>query len=876
MRSALQLILRLGVIAASGICLPSSFGADENDDWFPFSISPLADKSPAFDLRELNEKVAGESGWLRVEGEKFVDEKGREFRIFGTNLTAAAALPDLEIAGPLARHLARFGYNMVRLHFLDNQWGSSIPTLTPESNDVTRDGLRLDGLERLDRFVAELKAAGVRVNLNLHVGREYSKRPQEMPKYSKGTDLFMPDEIAALKEYSRALLTHVNPHTGVAYKDDPGISVLEISNEDSLIKLANQLGGLPDPFATELRHQWVAWLKTRYESTERLRQEWGLDTGPRGPEQVPALVRWKPEMHSGAKSSVTADEGGQAIRWEATQTGKESWSLQLSSGRTQIRADQVYQLRFRARSESGNELGISCAKAADDWNNLGLNETIKLGTNWQSFEFRIVAQDFSDTVGARLVFSLKNRLGVVEIGDLSCREVSGGYLKPDQTLEARNIPFAASGVPEKVRHDAIQFLSDTEIRFTTEIRDFLKKELGCRALITNTQVSFGGSLGTLREWEASDFVDTHGYWQHPHFPGKPWDSGDWRIGNTSQVASVEGGTLAGMAILRPIGKPYTVSEYDIPAPSDFAAEMWPMFAAYACFQNWAGLYHYTYGHRSDDFRADQLTGYFNEATHPAKDGFRPSAAVLFRLGLVSLAQKRMILQAPADELVSFAARVSTAGDKLWREAGQVERGDLDRSGGALSLRNGVALEIRKGHQEGRTGFSLSEALPSLPVDSVIRSDTSEWSWDRKGETWILRAPAARAWSGRIGGRTWEAGDVSLDVKLLSGPAPHATVMLVVLDGKPVAKSQKLLLTAMRRAENQGMGWNEERNSVGKNWGNGPVRVLGLEAKLHLPEGTKWTITPLDAAGQRRDASKKEVDSVAIHPAEKTIWWLLEK
>ena len=73
----------------------------------------------------------------------------------------------------------------------------------------------------------------------------------------------------------------------------------------------------------------------------------------------------------------------------------------------------------------------------------------------------------------------------------------------------------------------------------------------------------------------------------------------------------EGGTLGDLAVARPSGKPYTVSEYDLPAPSDYAAEMWPMLAAVASFQGWAGLYHYTFAHRPDDFTADRITGWIS-------------------------------------------------------------------------------------------------------------------------------------------------------------------------------------------------------------------------------------------------------------------------
>ena len=841
---------------------------DKPEDWFPFAIPVLADKAPAFDLRGLNEKVAGENGWLHAEGERFVDGKGRTFRIFGTNLTAEGAFPEPDKAGPLARHLARLGYNMVRLHFLDNQWGPGVPSLTPESNNVARDGLRAEGLARLDRFVAELKSAGVRINLNLHVGRHYPGWKEGLPQFSKGLDNFMPDEIAELKTYSRALLTHVNPLTGLAYKDDPAVSVLEISNEDSLVNGPGWLSKLPEPYAGELRRQWVEWLRQKHGTTARLQAEWGLDTGPVGPEIAPVLGKWMVETHEGAASTVTPLEGANGIRWEATKPGGESWHLQFQSGKVPLVSGKSYEVRFRARSASHNDLNVYCAEAGGDWAMLGLFETVKLAEGWNSFAFRLAPPRVNEAAGARLVFSLLNKTGTVEIADFSCREVSGGYLKPDQTLEAANIPFAAVGVPEKVRGQGMEFLSDIEIRFASGMRDFLKKELGCRALVANTQVLFGGPLGARRELRVSDFIDTHGYWQHPDFPGGGWDMKNWRIENTSQIASADGGTLAEMAMQRPPGKPYTVSEYDLPAPSDYAAEMWPMYAAMAGFQGWAGLYHYTFAHGGKDYSTDRLTGFFNGAVHPAKDGLRPAAAVMFRLGLVAPARERRALRVGEGDLISLGARLEGnmwgAWRTLWKEGAGMT--------GALALRHGAGLDI----QPGEAKAALPGAKPDLPPQGLIESDTGEWSWDRAQDTWVLKAPAARVWTGRIGGRAWPAGDTTLKVPALSEPVPHATVVLVALDGKPLAESRKLLLTALRRAENPGMAWNEKRTSVSDQWGGGPVQVLGVEADLSLPPGTKWTVTPLDAEGQRREPSAKGTDSLAIRPSARTIWWMIER
>ncbi|MCU0781001.1 MAG: hypothetical protein MUF04_07860, partial [Akkermansiaceae bacterium] len=705
-------------------------GAAWGADWFEFPIPVLADRAPVFDLSHLNETPAGASGWLRVDGEKFTDARGRQVRLLGVNLTAAACFPEPDRAGPLARHLARFGCNIVRLHFLDNQWGPGVPTLVPESNQVARDGLRREPLARLDRFVAELKKAGVRVNLNLHVGRHYPGWQEGLPGMGKGTGLFMPAEIAELKAYCRALLEHVNPHTGLAYRDDPAVAILEISNEDTLVNQPGWLAELPEPYATELARQWTAWLRRRHGGDAALQAAWGVATGPSGPELAPPLERWHNERHGGAESTVERAPGGDAIViWRATHAGGDSWHLQLGSGRLPLENGKCYEIAFRARSADSRKVSLYASRAGGDYAGIGLREEFALAPEWREFRFRLAPEGITAADGARLAFSLLNQTGVAEIGGFTCREAGAGFLRPGQTLAAASVPLPVVGAPLAVRREAYEFLAATETAFAREMVRFLKKDLGCRALVAHSQVLFGGPLGARREVLAGDFTDTHGYWQHPHWPGRQWDRRHWTIGNESQIRQAEGGTLAAMAMQRPFGKPHTVSEYDIPAPNDHAAEMWPMFAAAGCFQGWAGLYHYTFAHSAEDIAADRITGYFNSAGHPAKDGLRPAAALIFRLGLVAPARERRALPVDDARLFDLAARRD---GQLWDAWRDLWREDAATTG-ALSLRHATGLQLTGAD---RTTTAADKKTPGEPPAGPVVADTGEWWWDREGGVWL--------------------------------------------------------------------------------------------------------------------------------------------
>ncbi len=840
-------------------------------DWFPFAISVLSETVPAFDLSGLNEKPAGVSGRLVVKGEHFVDGKGRPVRLFGTNLTAEANFPDEADAPRIARRLAQLGVNVVRMHFLDNQWHAADPTssLLPASNNPAKDGLNAPALARLDRFIAALRAEGIFINLNLHVGRTYPGAEKDLPGMSKGVDNFMPAMIDELKTYAKLLLTHKNPHTSLTYRDDPAVAILEITNEDSLLLNPWWITRAPEPVREVLRGRYLAWLKGRYADDKALAAAWGVDEGTTGPELLAAvpLKKWIVERHQGSEhTTAPLEEDG--IRWTATKPGAVGWAVQINTGKLTLEAGKKYAVSFEARSPSGTALHLSASENGGDYGNLGLGESVTPGAEWKAFTFtfspgRVIPE------GSRLSLSLNNHTGTVDLRRMSLHQVSSGFLKPGQTLATGTVPLPDSGASLAVRGDFLAFLAQVEIDFALGMKKYLKDDLGCPQMISHSHVLFGGVMGARRESLVSDFVDTHGYWQHPGWDdGYNWTKDHWHIGNTSQIKAADGGTLAELAMQRPAGKPYSVSEYDIPAPSDFTAEMWPMFSAMAGHQDWSALYHYTFAHGRADYLADKMGNHFNATGHPAKLGLMPFAAAVFRLGLVPAGTSTVTLSAGEAPLLDLTTKMNGALWGSWRDLWKTQ----DPATGLLALQHRTSLAFLGGG----TGVSLQRSGSGSPP----------WQWDVKRGTFLLTAPAARVWCGEIGGQTLAAGDATCRTAALPAPAPQGTVALVALDGKPLAESKRALLTALRRAENEGVAWNAARNSVDANWGHSPAGVVGLTATLTLNE-FGWKVTPLSPDGQPKGPPRatggrlstsplRSTSTVEISPADATIWYLLER
>ena len=209
----------------------------------PFTL-PWNDVSPGLtNLSGWLEKPAGKSGFI-VAKDGHLRAGDRRIRLLGVNLCFEACFPKHEDADQIAPRMARFGINCVRFHHMDT---SASPQGLLKDDRRTMDPAQL---ERLDYLISRLKANGIYADLNLHVGRNFPGLPEAGGiSFDKALDHFVPQMIEMQHEYARDLLTHVNPYTGNSYADEPAVALIEISNEDGLIRewLWGNLDALP-PF----------------------------------------------------------------------------------------------------------------------------------------------------------------------------------------------------------------------------------------------------------------------------------------------------------------------------------------------------------------------------------------------------------------------------------------------------------------------------------------------------------------------------------------------------------------------------------------------------------------------------------------------------
>lgn len=209
-------------------------------EWLPVPEQQLIPAGSALDFSFLLNAPAGKYGVLKTVGNHFEFEKqpGKPVRFYGVNL-GGLFLQDNAGLDKIADELARCGYNLVRLHHFDQLLVERSP------NSTELDPERLD---RLDYLVAALKKRGIYLTLDLYTIR--ATRPGELPAYPDRS--FRHDEYkgliyiddAAMKnwmQFSRNLLEHRNPYTGLSWKKEPAIVFLSLVNEDTLFDLLRKV-----------------------------------------------------------------------------------------------------------------------------------------------------------------------------------------------------------------------------------------------------------------------------------------------------------------------------------------------------------------------------------------------------------------------------------------------------------------------------------------------------------------------------------------------------------------------------------------------------------------------------------------------------------
>ncbi len=253
-------------------------------DWYMLMAGPdmyLPDS--IIDMSYLLEKPAGRHGFLKRNGKDFIFEDGTPVKFWGVDATMTDTV---ESQRRQARFYAKYGINMVRQHPVESVLGLLQSGGRSRQFDPAR-------LEKWDRWFSILKENGIYMTWSLfypHVITPDDGYPQELygdlpnkgaGKSTSGVVTIMQQLQDAEWQWESTLLEHVNPYTGLAYKDDPALAIIEVHNEDSIFwhaplnDLAVYNNGTLDRHAAILGEMWMHWVKQHYGSDRNLKVVWG-------------------------------------------------------------------------------------------------------------------------------------------------------------------------------------------------------------------------------------------------------------------------------------------------------------------------------------------------------------------------------------------------------------------------------------------------------------------------------------------------------------------------------------------------------------------------------------------------------------------------
>ncbi len=881
--------------------------------WFPFTVPWDDDVKTVTDASDLLVDYPGQDpstvidarGFVRAgsDGHFYFEKTGKRARYWGVYFTFSANFPprpdessilDPHLAEKLARHLAKLGINVVRLHHMDYY---ASPSGIWDRRYFPNDSQHLDPnqLQRLDYLLYQLRRNGIYVNINLKVARHFGPG-DGLPDTNRFTNFFNgvchynPRMIELQRDYARQLLAHVNPYSGKSYANDPGVLCVEIANEDSLFGtmlndgglnyLPDVAGSLPQSYSDELDDLWNNWLRQRYGDQEGLVAAWSVGGQAIDPSEKMrngdfnnGTAEWFLNVIDQAKASwttapVTGPDGlqGPSCRIQVTSDGT-NWHVQLLQDGHAIEKGKLYEIVFYARAASPVDIGLDVMRGAPDWRNYGLSKTFHLSTSWQRCAATFYANE-TDLVSARPTFELGAGTTTIWIDKVAFRETAPQALDDREDLEAgtirRLVRSELGGYAEPRVLDQFRFYSQLDESYFTGMRRFLKEDLGVKALVTGT-APWWTYLGDTAIQSKLDFVDGHYYWDHPSWPGvADWSPKGWVIKNLPWINQLD--DLCSLASQAVNGKPFTVSEFNYVFPNSYACEGPPLIALIANLQDWDAVYMFDYAGDASGFDDLYTASFFDLAGNPIKSAQMPIVSRIFLKGQSAVAKESVGVNLSRDELaLGYAQNKVGAADFLATKG-------LDRRTFLQSR-----LRIRT--------FDLPAPAPaahSVP-DGSLAASNGELFWNRsnaEASFMKVEGTGVEGAAGFLPHEPFDFGDWSFQVR--NGSPDHLVVLLQARDSTAIRESRRLIFSVWTEHANSGMVWNSTHTSVDNHWGGVPTVVKPAKIDLTLNFGNEngLRLYPLDATGARKPELTGQSAADGVHYSvdtgrDQTVWYEID-
>ena len=422
-----------------------------------------------------------------------------------------------------------------------------------------------------------------------------------------------------------------------------------------------------------------------------------------------------------------------------------------------------------------------------------------------------------------------------------------------------------------------KFIIETEKRYFREMVGYVKNELGVKCPVYGTQHDYTAIWVTA---DTCDLTDSHIYWEGSGTWGEgagdrgltPPDVAFSFVNKPLVAAGLDNGwnmehIIAGRGSRRVAGLPFITSECAAPYPGWYGAEYQPTIHAYAAFQDWAGVFAYSWNNETKAF-PDFNPYFFSHAARPDCVAHFPASCAIFLRGDVAKAVRR--IDVPVDVNTRFAMAQKNYTPLAVIDPDSASGGRVPND---VFLRHAVGVDLRK------SPVPQSAAVAAVTNGTIV-SDTREIVLHRAAgrEGWFtVDVPNVKVLSGFLDGARRELGGVVFEpgrTKL-----GWCTISLVDQTGGGMRTGSRLLLAVTGYTHNGGavfrhLGGDRWGSTAGE-FGSGKVVTEGVPLKVTLPVSAAkcWA---LDESGARKGEVPVSVcdgrAEISVGPDYRTVWY----
>ncbi len=446
----------------------------------------------------------------------------------------------------------------------------------------------------------------------------------------------------------------------------------------------------------------------------------------------------------------------------------------------------------------------------------------------------------------------------------------GSLLADGQDPQRGNVPLDGSvyGQDRRAR-DLILFLTEVEHDFLIRATQFLREEVGVKALLTNMN-GWTNHAVSQQVRADMDYVDDHFYVDHPRWLEQSWRLPS-RCDNTSPVAGGAGGGRH-LAFTRLLDKPFTVSEYNYSGPGRYRGVGGILTGALGAIQDWDAIWRFAYSHNRDHLFQPGRMDYFNMVSDPLSQAAERASICLFLRGDMQPAPHSVaILMTPDDfenppstiprlapawhwaawvtrvgTLVSDDPKQSLSHDLIlpWNVAATVEQ---DTTPLEPEMADPYALGWQQVVDLLRQRGILSASNPTDPSRDIYQSETGEITIEAPRDRMTLDTPRTAGGFAPAGEHIQTAHGVQIAIR-----DTDATVWVSALDDQPITRSGRLLVTHLTDLQNTEIRYAERARQTLLDWGKLPhlVRAGKAQVRVQLQNAADYRVWALSTGGRR--------------------------